>query len=164
MIRPLRQLHRRTFAVLGIALPVAFAISIAARKPVPSVANLPAELNSSSKKLAETVWEREDLFARVVVRVQLSRGAAGVGGYAVSLSASLDFVKPDLIVYWVPGNPNVSDTVPENAQLLGSFSASGLKLPSESATGIGSLILFSLANQEIVDVSKPMQINETKTP
>lgn len=164
MIRPLRQLHRRTFAVLGVALPVAFAISIAARKPVPSVANLPAELNASPNKFTEAVWEREDLFTKVAIRAQLSRGTAGVDRFAISLSAPPDFAKPDLIVYWLAGNPTGSAALPETAQLLGSFTASELKLPAESANNVGALILFSLADQEIVDVSKPILFNESKTP
>jgi hypothetical protein len=164
MIRPLRQLHRRTFALLCFALPVAFGISVVARKPVPTVANLPAELNASANESTEAVWERDDLFTKAAVRVKLSRGMAGLERDVISLSASPDFAKPDLIVYWLGGNPNVSDTLPDAAQLLGSFSASALKLPTESAINIGTLILFSLANQEIVDVSKPVRFNESKTP
>jgi len=40
MIRPLRQRHRRIFITLGIFLPLAFALGIAARKSVPKMSAL----------------------------------------------------------------------------------------------------------------------------
>jgi hypothetical protein len=43
MILPLRKLHRRTFAALSIALPIAFAVGVAGRRQVPMEAALPAE-------------------------------------------------------------------------------------------------------------------------
>jgi hypothetical protein len=36
MTRPLRQIHRRVWMVLGIALPVLFVAALAARPPAPS--------------------------------------------------------------------------------------------------------------------------------
>jgi hypothetical protein len=51
--------------------------------------------------------------------------------------------------------------LPGNAQLLGAFnSSSALVLPAEAATQTGVLILYSLADNEIVDVSKPIRVNE----
>jgi hypothetical protein len=47
--------------------------------------------------------------------------------------------------------------LPTNATLLGSFNAPALELPAAAAKTEGSLILFSLADQEIVDVSQPSQ-------
>ena len=60
MTLPLRQRHRRVFAVLGVLLPVAFAIGIAARKPVTGVAALPGELAQTRSEFTTTVWERND--------------------------------------------------------------------------------------------------------
>jgi len=155
MILALRQRHRRVFAVLGIALPVAFIVGVAARKPVPSVGVLPSELANVTGKFSSRVWERADLFAKTSIQVRLLREQAGGGRFAVSFSAAKDFVKPDLLVYWVAGNPTVSDKLPENAALLGAFGSSAVALPTEAAIAEGVLVLFSLADQEIVEASRP---------
>jgi len=161
MIRPLRQRHRRMVIVLGVFLPVAFAIGIAARKPVPDMTSLPKELVTSRQKFAATEWERADLFTKTPIQVRLLRESAGAGHFAVEFSAAKDFVKPDLIVYWVAGSPNTTDTLPDSARLLGAFNSSvALSLPSDAATGGGVLILYSLADQEVVEVSKPFALQK----
>jgi hypothetical protein len=158
MIRPLRQRHRRLVVVLGVFLPVALAVGIAARKPVPGMTSLPKELVASPREFAATEWERADLFTKTPIQVRLLRESTGAGRFAVAFSAAKDFVKPDLIVYWVAGISNITDTdtLPENSRLLGVFNSSvALALPSDAAPGSGALVLYSLAVQEIVDVSKP---------
>src|SRR5277367_5008874 len=121
MIRPLRQRHRRMVIVLGVFLPVAFAVGIAARKPAPTVNELPAVLAVTPQKFAATVWNRVSLFAKTPVEVHLLREENNSGRFAVGFSAAKNFVKPDLIVYWTAGNPDITDTLPDNAVLLGSF-------------------------------------------
>ncbi len=156
MIRPLRQRHRRMVIVLGVFLPIAFAVGIAARKPVPGMASLPKELPASPHKFAVTEWERANLFTKTPIQVRLLRESAGAGQFAVEFSAAKDFVKPDLIVYWVAGSPNVTDTLPDNARLLGVFNSTPLPLPVEATKADGVLMLYSLADNEVVDVSKPV--------
>ena len=161
MIRPLRQRHRRMVIVLGVLLPVAFAVGIAARKPVPGMISLPKELVASPQQFPVTEWERADLFTRTPIQVRLLRETAGTGRFAVEFSAAKDFVKPDLIVYWIAGNPNIAETLPDNARLLGVFNSSvALSLPPEAALGSGVLVLYSLADQEIVEVSKPFALQK----
>ena len=161
MIRPLRQRHRRMLIVLGVFLPVAFAIGIAARKPVPDMTSLPKELVTSRQKFAATEWERADLFTKAPIQVRLLRESAGAGHFAVEFSAAKDFVKPDLIVYWVTGSQNITEKLPENARLLGTFNASvALSLSPDAAQGSGVLVLYSLADQEIVEVSKPFALQK----
>lgn len=164
MIRPLRQRHRRTFIALGIFLPVALAVGIAARKPVPTVAELPAALATTLQKFTAVEWSRADLFAKSPVQVRLLREQKNSGQFAVEFSAAKDFVPPDLIVYWVAGNSSPTDTLPANAILLGSFSATALPLADEIVKSAGALILYSLANGEIVDVSKPIQFSNSTQP
>jgi hypothetical protein len=158
MIRPLRQRHYRTFIVLGILLPAAFAIGIAARKPAPVIAEIPAALAWEPQSFKFVEWQRADLFARVPVQVQLLRDEKNSGRYGFKLSADNNFVKPDLIVYWSAGNPAMTNTVPENAILLGAFDAEALPLPEAVERSSGSLLLFSLADGEIVEVSKPFSV------
>ena len=161
MIRPLRQRHRRMVIVLGVFLPIAFAVGIAARKSVPDMPALPKELVASPQTFAVTEWERADLFTKTPIQVRLLRESAGVAHFAVAFSAAKDFVKPDLIVYWVAGSPNLTDKLPDNARLLGAFDSSmALSLPPDAASGSGALVLYSLADQEIVEVSKPFARKE----
>jgi hypothetical protein len=63
------------------------------------------------------------------------------------------------MVYWVAGNSNATDTLPDTAQLLGAFSSiSSLALSADSATQNGRLVLYSLADNEVVEVSQPFSI------
>ena len=161
MIRPLRQRHHHIVIALGIFLPVAFAVGIAARKPVPEASSLPKELATAVTQFESQEWQRADLFTKSPVQVRLMREHSGAGKFAVELSAAKDFVKPDLIVYWVAGNPTITDKLPDNAILLGSFSSTPLLLSDEIANSTGQLVLFSLADNEIEDVSKPTLFNDS---
>lgn len=155
MIRPLRMIHRQVFVIIGIALPIAFAISIAARKPPAITDNLPAQLSAAPNLFNNVIWERADLFSKAGIGVQLRRENVDSGSFAVSFRAPEDFAKPDVLVYWVTGETTTGDALPDNARLLGTFSTAELKLPADLAGGDGRLILYSLADQEIVDISKP---------
>jgi hypothetical protein len=159
MIRSLRQTHRRLFAVLGIALPVALVAGMAARRPVPTTPSLPDGIVAESVQFAAAQWSRNDLFAKQPIQVALVRERVGVGRFAIGLSAPKDFAKPDLLVYWVAGNTTVADTIPDDAFLLGSFDGSTpLPLPPGMLQSSGILILYSLADHEVVDVSKPISL------
>ena len=161
MIRPLRQQHRRITIVLGLFLPIAFALGIAARKPVPNMDSLPANLLALPQKFAATECERANLFVKSQIRVRLQREQSGMGRFAVEFSASKDFVKPDLMVYWVPGDTKITDTLPNNAQGLGTFNVcSALALPADFKTQNGRLVLYSLADNEVIEVSKPFSFTK----
>lgn len=156
MILPLRQRHRHIMLALGVFLPMAFAAGIVARKPVPTSAVLPASLTIAPQHCESVEWVRNDLFAKAPIQVRLTREQKGAGRFAVDFAVSEDFVKPDLIVYWVAGNPNVTDTLPDQAFLLGVFNPiAPLVLPTEVESGEGVLVLYSLADQEVIEVSKP---------
>ena len=161
MIYSLRQRHRRMVFGLGVFLPLAFALGIAARKSVPGMNALPGRLAAASQPFAVTEWERADLFVKARIQVRLLRESPSAGRFALTFSAAKDFVKPDLLVYWVAGNPNLADTLPGNAQLLGGFdSFTALALPAEATRQNGVLVLYSLADNEIVEVSKPFAISK----
>lgn len=159
MIRPLRQQHRRIVIALGLFLPLVFAAGIAARKPVPSVQELPAALRPAPQPVMDQVWKRSGLFSNAPVEVRCLREKDSAR-LAVQCSAPAGFLKPDLLVYWVAGKAPPAGTLPENAALLGEFDSPRLPLPAEAATANGRLVLYSLADNEIVDVSKP--INEDR--
>jgi hypothetical protein len=104
-------------------------------------------------------WQRLDLFTNMAVRVQLLREASNTNHIAIQMSAPKDFVKADLLVYWLPANSTLKDNIPDDAVLLGAF-VSGQPLPVLPAlTGKpGSLVLYSLADQEIVGTSQPLSL------
>jgi hypothetical protein len=162
MIRPLRHRHRRIVILLGMFLPVAFVVGIAARKPPLLTDALPVALAVAPQKVENVQWQRADLFAKSPVQVRLLRGQNSEASFAVAFTAKKEFVKPDLLVYWVAGDQNITDTLPGKAQLLGVFDPfSPLPLPAAATTQIGRLILYSLANNEIVDESKFIEFNDS---
>jgi hypothetical protein len=144
---------------LGVFLPVAFALGIAARKPVPSMQTLPAGLVVSEQKFAVVEWANRGLFEHMPIYVELRRERTDAGQFAVKFSADKKFVKPDLLVYWVGGNSKVADKLPDDALLLGAFESSApLPLPAGVTSGSGALLLYSLADQQIVVVSKTFTV------
>ena len=158
MILPLRRRHRRIFTVIGILLPAVFVAGIAARKPVPTTA-LPNSLISAEETFSVNQWDRHDLFTNIAIRVQLLREASNTNRIAIQMSAPKDFVKADLLVYWLPVESTLKDNIPEDAVLLGAF-VSGLPLPMSPAMAgkPGALVLYSLADHEIVSVSQPVTL------
>jgi len=154
MIRPLRQRHRRMISVLGVFLPVALAVGIAARKPMPTVASLPAQLSGPPQQFTALKWERDDLFTKTPMRVRLLREVPKGGRSGIQFSVGKEFAKPDLLVYWVAAGTKVTDTIPDNAFLLGApYSSAALPLPAEANAASGVLVLYSLADHEIIEIS-----------
>lgn len=161
MILSLRHRHRRIIFALGVFLPVTFAAGIVARKPAPTSAALPTSLTSTPTHFESVEWERADLFVKNPIQLRMTREQKSAGRFAIEFAGAEDFVKPDLIVYWVAGHPNVTDTLPDNALLLGVFNpAAPLLLPMDVASGEGVLVLFSLADQEVIEVSKPFALRK----
>src|SRR5262245_6064547 len=107
MILPLRRRHRRMFAVIGILLPLAFVAGIAARRPIPTT-KLPAP--SQQDAFTKTIWERSDLFPKSAIRTLLLSRDASTDSLAVQLMPPPDFVKPDLLVYWLLTEPKTKET------------------------------------------------------
>jgi len=123
--------------------------------------SLPDALIGAPQKFASAVWERADLFVKPPVQVRLLQRPASPGQFAMELSAPPDFIKPDLMVYWCPGDSKITDTIPTNSQLLGAFQSSfALTVPDDSLLGAGVIVLYSLADNEVVEVSKPFSISQ----
>ena len=159
MILPLRQRHRRVFAVLSVLLLVAFTAGLVTRKRIPTTVTLPPELLPRTQTFTATDYERDDLFEKSPVKVRLWKDLS-TGQLAIGFLAPKDFLRPDLMAYWVAARPQAANALPPDAVLLGSFVATVLVLPAEATKTEGTLILFSLADQEIVDVSKPTRFSQ----
>jgi len=156
VIRPLRQHHRVMVIGLAVTLPVAFAAGIATRREVPTsragAPGLVAEARTQSE-----LWTRNDLWEKRAIKTRLERIGAGPGQLAIELVAMDRIVRPDVLVYWVPGERKIQDSLPDDAFLLGSFEqslSSPLALPEAAMKQTGALVLYSLANHEIEAVSK----------
>jgi hypothetical protein len=153
MIRPLRQRHRRIVSVLGVCLPVAFAVGIAARKPAPTMAVLPPLGGEAGPHFTKVMWAKDDLWPGQTIRTRLVADATG--HFAVELTPGKNFIRPDLLVYWTPNHAKAGDKLPDNATLLGAFTAERqLPLSRELTSPGGALVLYSLADHEVVAVSK----------
>lgn len=157
MIRPLRKRHRAMVSALGVLLPVAFAVGIAARRPVPA-ASVPPELEGKVKDFAQVVWTKADLWPGQGIITTLRRDDAG------SVAAELtvrDLAKPDVLVYWAAGKQFARESLPDNARLLGALVAQvPLLLPDDARDEPGCFVLYSLADHEVVATSNPFNVQK----
>jgi hypothetical protein len=146
------------FVAISVLLPVAFVAGVAARKPIPTT-TLPNPLPSAQARFSISQWERHDLFTNTVLHVQFLRDASNTNRAAIQMTAPKDFVKADLLVYWLPAESTHKDNIPDDAVLLGAF-VSGQLLPVPPALTVktGSLVLYSLADHEIIASSKPVTL------
>jgi hypothetical protein len=164
MIRPLRHRHRWQVLALGILLPIAFVFGVLARKPVPAPAELPAELTPAPLPLGSLVWNRDHLFPKAPVSIRLWEQRNHSSSFAVVFSAPANFIKPDLMVYWLDKNSDLYDGLPTNAILLGAFGSAALPIPDHAPSWGGEFVLYSLADGEVVDASQPIQLNPASQP
>ncbi len=163
MTRSLRQRHRRIFTALAVLLPVVFAVGIAARKTVPPVGATTPDLALSRVPFGSEQWRREDLFPKTRIQVGLFRETADQGRFVISLAVAKDFARPDLLVYWAVGRPVATNALPANAILLGACAPSvKLPLPAASFTTEGALIIYNLAENEVVDISRTIRFDGSK--
>jgi|SRR6516162_4934170 len=157
MIRPLRRRHRVIVFALTITLPAAFAVGIASRSEVPTSKSGAPGLHAEIHGQIE-IWRRNDLWAKKAIQTRLLRISPDSRQLVVALQAIDRIVRPDLLVYWTPGEPKTLNSLPEDSFLLGSFEQSAptpFTLPEPAKKQTGVLVLYSLADQEIVAVSKP---------
>lgn len=106
------------------------------------------------------MWVREDLWEKGQLQTRVFKDSTH-SNLALEVAATEPVVRPDVLLYWVPGNPKIQDSLPNDAVLLGAWMqepAGALELPQVAKVGQGKLILYSLADHEIVNVSKPFSI------
>jgi hypothetical protein len=156
MIRPLRQRHRILVLTLSAFLPAVFALGIALRRSVPLLASLPSGLSPQPARTYQSLWVREDLWEKKPLVTRLLSDPI-TSNLALEVTATTPVVLPDVLLYWVPGISKVDDSLPSDAVLLGAWMpqpANPLAIPQPAKAGQGRLILYSLADHEIVNVSK----------
>jgi hypothetical protein len=156
MIRPLRRRHRVTFFALTVLLPVAFGAGMAARKSGPATASPPPTLSVETPRFDTVLWERDDLWEQMSVRLRFTSDEAG--RLAVTILPKLEIIRPDLIVYWAPGPPKLDGKLADDAIFLGALNRNGaLRWPANATGQEGTLLLYSLADHEIVAASKSFE-------
>lgn len=156
MIRPLRQRHRVMISTLSVIIPAAFALGISTRKEIPVAPSRPNASAAESGNYTE-LWNRNDLWEKISIRTRLLKSLSNPQGLAVELTSNKQIARPDLLVYWIPGQVPMSNSLPDSAFLLGSFDQSAsilFPLPAQAIHQRGALMLYSLADHEIVAVSR----------
>jgi hypothetical protein len=142
---------------LTVAVPAAFAVGIVTRKEVPvSTLRIPGPLGETRNQNA--LWTRNDLWEKMAIPTRLLTVGDRPGQFAIDLVPPNPITSPDLLVYWVQGEGKFQESVTDDAFLLGSFDQSTrtpLLLPEAASKQTGILVLYSLADHEIVANSKP---------
>jgi hypothetical protein len=158
MTRRLRQRHRATVCLLGVLLPAAFTAGLAARRPIPIVAAVSPALAVNPPDFGKIVWTDADLWPGQSILTRLRRNAAG--SVAVELMFR-ELERPDVLAYWSPGNDGALENLTEHARLLGVLSnRSPLPIPAEVHGQVGRFVLYSLADHEVVAVSKAFNVQK----
>jgi hypothetical protein len=155
MIRALRQRHRATVIALAVVVPAAFALGIAARREIPVSPSAASGLSAVARD-ASVLWSRDDLWDKKPIRTRLL-ASRGTGQRAVELVLRDPIVRPDLLLYWVPGEAKLRNSLPDGAFLLGGLEQSNpnpLALPAMAGDQPGVLVIYSLADHELLAVSR----------
>ncbi len=150
MIRTRRLMHRQMFLLLAFLIPALLFVGLAFRPDVPPVSKPDITLLTKAG------------FAPTLPG-NLTRIQAGEQGFEIGLEAKSPMtssliirsvnplLKPDLLVYWVPESIQ-NHSLPEHALLLGELMGTSFRhmtLPTAATTEPGSLVIYSLAHQEV---------------
>jgi hypothetical protein len=106
----------------------------------------------------QSVWLRDDLWENMPLRTRLLSDPTHLN-LALEVTAADPVVRPDVLLYWVPGTSKLNDSLPGDAVLLGAWIQEPVKplaVPQSAKTGQGRLILYSLADHQILNVSKSL--------
>jgi hypothetical protein len=142
--------------VLSVVIPAAFVTGVVARRPVPIDSSISRELLSEEADFGRIVWNDASLWSGKDIVTFLRRDRAG----AISIEFMFrHIVRPDVLVYWVPPTDGSRSILPDQSRLIGAFAH---RVPLVVPEGIrgqsGRLLLYSLADHEVIATSKPVAI------
>jgi hypothetical protein len=160
MVRSLRQRHRIVVLTLSALLPAAFLLGIDSRRSIPLLPSLPTSLSHQPVRTYQSVWLRDDLWENMPLRTRLLSDPPH-SNLALEVTAADPVVRPDVLLYWLPATSKLDESLPSDAVLLGAWiqqPVNPLPVPQSAKAGQGRLILYSLADHEIVNTSKPFAI------
>jgi len=153
MIRPLRARHRWMIATLGVAVGTLGVIGLLARRPVPKMVALPPAV-------------AEIAFGELRVRGSVTLGPEGDAWLSMPDAGRLAELR--LALYWTDVEARIREALPGRAFWMGAWSGATPAVYRVPSTQPGTLLLYSLARQEIVDVATvrlpPAAVGETRVP
>ena len=147
MIQPLRTVHRHAFIVLAALLPIILAAALLTRHQIPAMRPVTFSIPQDAIRLeqASATWNKNSF------DTEFYSEAKNPGGVLTVLKTRRNLDAPDLLLYWSQADANSPDL--NAARLLGSFVA-GKSYSLPAGTDGGTLVLYSLAYQEIVDSAR----------
>lgn len=154
MIRSRRVLHRGLFIVLAVAIPSSLFIVLENRPTMPPYQDFQPVLFDQAG-FAQPAQEKDSMITVSARKKQFELQKVTSGDQPTLLiRPSVELLKPDLLVYWSPVTGTDSDTELAEATLVGRLTGNSwrrLSLPT-SAQGIsGSLLIYSMAHQQVLD-------------
>lgn len=146
MIRPLRRRHRFMLTALAVIIPTLYVAALAARRPAARMDALPIRLNAHPGAVES---RREQLPLQTATNIQLVL-LTTAGQRWIELRVGEPLSHPDVLVYWSALGATTSETIPEEAVLLGVLSDlrdSSFEIPHDDR---GELLLYSLPHEQII--------------
>ncbi len=141
---------------LGVLVPCAFIAGIAGRKPVPVAAPVLGRSSVAANEFGSLVRTQTDLWPG---RPSITRFWRNSGGSLAVELAIGDLERPDVLVYWTAATNSTPGALPSDAQFLGGLSTGALlPIPPGVAFEAGRLVLYSLADQEVVVTSRRLAL------
>jgi hypothetical protein len=132
MIQPLRNVHRRSFYAMAVALPLVFLAGLAERDR-----QLPTQTYAAAESNAE-IWPSHLVATKFI---------QDAGSAKIQFHLLQPLREPDPLLYFSPGGAAGND-LPQDVVLLGQATDGELfSLPRTR----GSLLLYSLGHRKIVD-------------
>jgi hypothetical protein len=157
MILSLRRRHRVMMFSLAVILPIAFVAGLVIREPVPATPDLPVSLSPLASKDWQLCFEKEDHWPGLPITTRLYANRQSNTQLAMELQPRANLKAPDILVYCHPAFSAGTGQLPERAQLLGTLAGTEKRrfmLPAATSEQETSIILYSLAHQEIIVETK----------
>lgn len=149
MIRALRRTHRGVASILALALPVALALALTSRNPLPAADPLPDALLGGEPPEGVQLTASAQSTSGLTLRHRLY----SVDGTPAGLSVEVDLTPPDAaldaLLYWIPHG---AGKLPDEAWLLGRLEAPWrprFRLPPGANQG-GFLAVYDRAHGSVV--------------
>ena len=152
MIRSLRKRHLATFSFLVVALPLVFGLSLSVRKEPVSVKELP-RFGSEDLPFPVILDEQEHSSDMLHITTRVVADQEPPTRLRLVLTMQKPIAAPDVLIYWSQTAVTPSDTLPEEAYLLGHLLGTSLQqlaLPYAAIHDNGNLIFYSLGHQKII--------------
>ena len=150
MIRTRRLVHRQMFLFLAVVIPALLFVGLAFRPDVPPFSKPDHTLLTKAGFAANIPTNLTRIQAgNQTFEIEIQSDASNTSSLFIR---SVDpLLKPDLLVYWVPESIK-DNSLPNNAMLLGELMGTSFRhmaLPKSATTQQASLVIYSLAHQDV---------------